>query len=364
VISRRSFLTALPALAACNRKPGTGYRGTAFVATEGASSVVAIDLLSFSVRNRIELPAPPSDLVPHPSHGSNLIYAVCPRSRTLEEIDTRARSHVRGLKLPGVPVTVLPHAGRLWCLLRDQPQLLPLDAKPIPLPATPVALDISPKAPLACVTLDNGSALFIDLDARRIQNSISLKDTLGPVRFRSDGQLALVAGRGRHILTILDVASRQVMTELPLALSPDFLCMNPDGGQLFVTGQGRDAVVIAYPFRTEIAQTSLSGRQPGNMAVSSAPDFLFVANPEAGSVTVFDIASQKVVAVTGVGVQPGVITVTPDQQFALVLNRASGDMAVIRIAAITPGRAKSAPLFTMIPVGSNPVAALVTPGIG
>src|SRR5262245_2982687 len=137
VISRRFFLTAAPFLAACNRKPGTGYRGTAFVATEGASSVVAVDLLAFAVRNRIELPAPPSDLVPHPAAGTNLIYAVSPRSRTLEEIDTRARARTRGIKLPGVPLTVIPRGGKLWCLLRDQPQLLPLDAKPIALPATP-----------------------------------------------------------------------------------------------------------------------------------------------------------------------------------------------------------------------------------
>jgi YVTN family beta-propeller protein len=97
------------------------------------------------------------------------------------------------------------------------------------------------------------------------------------------------------------------------------------------------------------------------MAVSADPNFLFVANPEAGSVSVFDITTQKVVAVTGVGMDPGAIVVTPDQEYALVLNRASADMAVIRISAITVGRAKSAPLFTMIPVGSGPVDAVVVP---
>jgi hypothetical protein len=34
-------------------------------------------------------------------------------------------------------------------------------------------------------------------------------------------------------------------------------------------------------------------------------------------------------------------------------------MAVIRIAAIAAKRTKSAPLFTMIPVGSKPVCAVV-----
>ena len=63
-----------------------------------------------------------------------------------------------------------------------------------------------------------------------------------------------------------------------------------------------------------------------------------------------------------VGADPGFITVTPDGNFALVLNRVSGDMAVIRAGAIVAeaaGRLRSAPLYTMIPVGSRPVSAAV-----
>ena len=49
----------------------------------------------------------------------------------------------------------------------------------------------------------------------------------------------------------------------------------------------------------------------------------------------------------------------PDQQYALVLNQGSGDVGVIRIASIRQGGQRKAPLFTMIPVGGTPVAALV-----
>jgi DNA-binding beta-propeller fold protein YncE len=179
------------------------------------------------------------------------------------------------------------------------------------------------------------------------------------IRFRWDGRIAMAALRSQSLLTVLDAASRRIMTELPLALRPDHFCFSSDGGQLFITGEGRDAVVIVYPYQTEIAQTSLSGRKPGQMACSSAPAYLFVSNPAAGSVSVFDIDTQRIVAVTGVGVQPGPVVVTPDQQYALVLNQGSGDIGVIRIASIKQGHAKPAPLFTMIPVGGTPMAALV-----
>jgi len=360
VILRRTFLAALPLAAACNRRPGTGYTGHAYVATAG-STVVAVDLHAFAVHGHITLPAQPTDLVAHPDPQTRRIYAVTPRQHALEEIDVARLERVRSVKLGAEPVTVVAAHGELWALTRE-PRLVAVGAGGVALPAQPIAIDISPAGPLACVTLENGSAVFIDLKTRRMLSSVPLDDTLGAVRFRQDGKLVLVAGRGRHMLSVIDVPARRLMTQLPLALSPDHFCTSADGGQLFITGQGRDAVVIAYPYRTEIAQTSLSGRRPSEMAVSTGPDYLFVSNPEAGSVTVFDISSQKVVAVAGVGVEPGPILVTPDQQFALVLNHTSGDMAVIRIAAITPGRReRTAPLFTMIPVGQRPVAALIVP---
>jgi DNA-binding beta-propeller fold protein YncE len=64
-------------------------------------------------------------------------------------------------------------------------------------------------------------------------------------------------------------------------------------------------------------------------------------------------------AVVAVGAEPRGVVVTPDSQMALVLNQRSGDIAIIRLANIISKRAKTAPLFTMIPVGSAPVAAVV-----
>jgi DNA-binding beta-propeller fold protein YncE len=362
VIRRRFLFTLLPLGVACNRRPGSGYAGFAYVATAGSPSIVGIDLQAFAVRHRIDLPAQPTDLLAHPDPATHRIYAVTPHQHALIEIDIARHLRTRTVKLGAEPVTVIAAHGELWTLLRGEPRLAPAGSAGVTLPAQPVAMDISPKAPLACVTLEDSSVVFIDLKARRTLGSVKLDDKLGAVRFRSDGKLALVAGRGRRLLNLIDVDSRRLYTQLPLALCPDHFCVSPDGGQLFITGEGRDAVVVAYPYRSEIAQTSLTGRHPGEMAVSSSPDYLFVSNPTAGSVTVFDTTSQRVVAVTGVGVEPGPVLVTPDQQFALVLNRTSGDMAVIRIAAITPGRReKTAPLFTMIPVGARPVAALIVP---
>jgi DNA-binding beta-propeller fold protein YncE len=124
-----------------------------------------------------------------------------------------------------------------------------------------------------------------------------------------------------------------------------------------------DAVVIVYPHHVaQVAETALAGHAPGAMGASQ--DHLFVANPATGDVGVFKIGTRKLIAIAAVGTEPSFITVTPNNQYALVLNQKSGDMAVIRIDAVKLdavklNRNRSVGLFTMIPVGSKPVCAVV-----
>ena len=120
-------------------------------------------------------------------------------------------------------------------------------------------------------------------------------------------------------------------------------------------------MVVVYPYLTEVAETVLAGKAPGEMAVSMVnPEYLFVANPESGDVTVLEVYSRDVLAAVKVGQEPCYITFTPDYQYALVVNHGSGDLAVIRLAAITKNgvqrRSRTAPLFTMIPVGVGPLS--------
>ena len=132
-------------------------------------------------------------------------------------------------------------------------------------------------------------------------------------------------------------------------------------GVSFITGDGMDAVVVVYPYHTpQVAETVLAGRAPAAMAASEGnPGYLFVTNPPSGDITIFNITTRRVIAVASVGADPAFVTITPDNQYALVLNRRSGDMAVLLIGPNLVNRQKSAALFTLIPVGSGPVSAVV-----
>jgi YVTN family beta-propeller protein len=160
------------------------------------------------------------------------------------------------------------------------------------------------------------------------------------------------------LLTVLDVKTGETLVRLPLPVEPENFCVKADGGEVYIAGKGMDAVVVVDPYQTQVTETLLAGKAPGALAISASPEYLFAANPESGDVTVLDVETRSLVAAVKVGQEPCYITFTPDNQYALVVNHRSGDLAVIRLP-ITHRRSMTAPLFTMIPVGAEPVSVAV-----
>lgn len=366
-IDRRSFaVLVVGAASACRRRKAERFPGYAFVANSGGAAVAVVDLSAFAVVRHIRLDGGPSALAADARRG--VVYALVPEIGSVHEIDAGALTLRRRLRLPEqlLSMRLAAPGGLLWLLARRPPRLVGIDtetfqvSRRIDLAATPLDFDIAPHSAQAAVSLGGDGLALAELSGAREPRLVRPGGCCGPVRYRSDGRLVLVGDPENRLLVMLEAAEGRTVVKLPLAVAPAHLCFKDDGGQLFITGAGMDAVVTVYPYRTEIGSTTLAGRAPGFLAVSSQPDYLFVANPPAGDVTVLDIETQRAVAVVTVGKEPGFITVTPGDEYALVLNRASGDMAVIRIATLSGRRRRFAPLFTMIPVGSRPVAAVVT----
>ena len=367
VISRRAIF-ALPGLSlaflnACGRRRGAaGFRGYAFVANEEGQAVAVVDLEAFAVARHIPVAGNPTAVIA----GTRLpfVYVLTAANGTIHEIAVDRLQFTRKLTVgaSAVAMQMAPDDRALYVLTREPKALVrvaldrwAVDAR-ISLPDEPVDFALAPDHSAAAIT-SNNSVRLVDLPAGILRGPAGMGD-FGAVRFLSDSRTMIAADRGERRLSFYDTASSGLITHLPLAVRPDYLCFNADGGQLFVTGEGMDGVVVVYPFHTpEIAETVLAGHEPGPLAASRG--LLFVASPGSGGVSILEINSRKVIAVASVGTDPGFITVTPDDQYALVLNRASGDMAVLRVGTITRNRDRRASLLTVIPVGSRPVSAVV-----
>jgi DNA-binding beta-propeller fold protein YncE len=362
VLSRRSFtfLGAASVVVGCRRKKSPGFDGYAYIANEAGNAIAVVDLTAFAVARHIALDDAPTAVIAHPNQSR--VYALAPKSGTVYEIDTEKFAISRRVKV-GPALSMRMAGDSLWVLEHRRLTRIPLDSfRPEPSLALPAeAYDFDVAKNHATVSYGPAGSLSIaDLNTRAVSPPVKVSDSIGLARFRPDGDGILIADTAARQLCVLDREAK-IVVRLPLAVRPDNLCFNQDGGQLFITGEGQDAVVVVFPyFVPQVAETVLAGHAPGAMAASST--HLFLANPKAGDVTILSIARRRIVAATAVGEEPGFIAITPDDNYALVLNRRSGDMAVIRTAALLTDevfKRKSAALFTMIPVGSRPVSAAV-----
>lgn len=371
-MTRREWISASSAAlgAACGRKKGTGYAGYALIATSGDESLAVVDLTAFRLLKPVFLGAPPTRVATSPLDGRN--YVLTGSTGSVHVIDgSLKRALSKRVSGDLSDFRVVPNGKGIVAITAVSRELLELDATSLSvirrhkIEAQPIAMDVSSPqySVFQYAAISTGGHGLVELfnlvTGQRSRTRIS--GEIGAVQFRRDGRVLLVANLHERLLTALAVPSLEVIAELPLAMLPENLSFNADGGQLFVSGAGMDGVAIVFPYNMlEVEQTVLAGRAPGVMACSETPPYLFVGSRDASDVCILDVGTRKMIGIVEVGGVPGCIIITPDSQYALVLDEKTGDMAVIHIPAIRGNRLKSgASLFTMIPVGEKPVAAAI-----
>ncbi len=359
----------------CGRKNGAGFPGYALIATAGEPSISLVDLEDFRLLKQIPVGAAPASVCATAHTGRS--YVLTPETGSVHAVGAgfervasgRFADQLSALQVTGDGRYLLAIAGHAQQLIEAEAKSLKVTRR-WKLSAPPTAMDVSSVGAVAIATGPRGGVEFVDRKTGQ-QTRRELGGPLGDVRFRHDGKLLMVANYEAQALTALDVPNLDVIVDLAIAMQPQNLCFNSDGGQLFVSGKGMDGIAIAFPYQLplEIEQTVLGGRDPGTMSCSANPAYLFVASAGGSDVCILDINSRKMIGIVEVGQNPSFVAITPDNQYALILNEGSGDMAVIHItpiqqrianAAIMRGKA-AASLFTMFPVGSRPVQAVILP---
>ncbi|GAB4366351.1 MAG: hypothetical protein OHK0021_09830 [Bryobacter sp.] len=369
MLPRRRFLPASLSAAfysACSTNTKKAYDGYGFIATRDSGDIAVVDLAAFALEKRIKTSAKPVQLLDLPAQSRLLSVS---EAGHIDVIDPTRAEILRTASQPIHPGQLQPSfdGKLLYALSQDRQRLLALSpdslepAKTWHLPAPASRFTAASQSPAIAVAYENSPKLSLlsSPDSPQLQHASTEDSPATNLAFLQNGAVLIALHRTERKLTLLNAPAARVMVHLPLPIEPTHYCFSPDGGQLYLTGTGLDAVVIVYPFQSQVSGTMLTGKAPGPMAAISSPSFLFVTSPQTGTVSVHDIRLQKLVAVVAVGTEPRAIAFTPDNSMAIVLNQRSGDLAIIRLANIVSKRNKTAPLFTMIPVGSAPVAAVI-----
>ncbi len=144
-----------------------------------------------------------------------------------------------------------------------------------------------------------------------------------------DGSQAAVANYTANLVSLIDVRSRKILTEIPVSARPSQLRFSPDGRLLYVSCTWAEKIDVIDLARNQVVRSLTAGFEPHGLAISADGKKLFVTNVVSSSVSILDAESGRTLSETPVGSQPRFAALTPDGARLLVSNGLSPFVTVL-----------------------------------
>ena len=144
-----------------------------------------------------------------------------------------------------------------------------------------------------------------------------------------DGRRAYVANQTANTISVLDVAARKVIDEIPVGRRPTHVAISPDGRTLFVTCLYAYTVDIVDVDQRQVVRSLRTGFEPMGLALSADGRRLSVANAVANTVSIFDLDAGARQYELPVGRFPRYLAETADGRRLIVGNAQSRDVSII-----------------------------------
>jgi YVTN family beta-propeller protein len=174
---------------------------------------------------------------------------------------------------------------------------------------------------------------FVDTTAHGVSATVPVPKP-HTIAIRPDGRQAYVASQepGHFALVVIDMATRSVVTEIPLDKPPRDLEFGHDGKALYLTLAGVPAVQVLDPATNQWSAPVPTGVSPhiAQHFAGMASGVVVVQGP--GEVMLFDPATRAAVRSIGVGKQPHWLDLSADGKKLWVSNEGSNDVSVVNLA--------------------------------
>ncbi|WP_169747828.1 AAA family ATPase [Pseudonocardia acaciae] len=203
----------------------------------------------------------------------------------------------------------------------------PPEAAPPPEPELPAAPLIPAAAP----------AIAPSVPIPTLGAPIAAGATPAFVAATPDGQRAYVANADAKAITVVDTATNQVSTTIPVeAGPPQFLSFSPDGRRLYISifNEQRTIAMIGVLDTTtnQMVATVPVRTRPFASAVTRDGKRLYVPNHDSGSISVIDTATNAVIKDIKVAANPHWIDMSHDGTRAYMANHESNLICVLDLA--------------------------------
>jgi YVTN family beta-propeller protein len=295
-----------------------------FITNTKSDSVSIIDTGTLEVVGTIPLGrGKPNRIVFHPD--GKTAWVVYDKGHDLGVIDAETRKLVRRVKIGGNPYNL--------AFTPDGSHLLVLDW----------SSDTS-----------NDEVIFYDLKAEKIDGRVEVSTWPAYGVFSRDGRLVYVSGETAGDVTVIDIATRTVVTRIVHGGGDAMgLALTADGKTLYAAAGENKAILkidtatqkvareIALPGVVHEATLTLDGR------------YLYTTLRKSNRIVVVRTADDKIVATIPQKGYPDLVTMEPAGRFALVTNRYADLVSVIDLASHAQVRT--------IPVGKAPHGMALRP---
>jgi len=139
---------------------------------------------------------------------------------------------------------------------------------------------------LLVVNPDSNSLTLVDMASKQVLAEIPVGVDPRTVAVNDASQRAYVANRGSSSISVVDLARRQAVAEVDIGYRPYGVVIHPDGSRLYVAVQGEDRIVTLDTTTFEIVNSHPTVDRPSGLALSHDGDTLYVTHLLTGTLTV------------------------------------------------------------------------------
>jgi YVTN family beta-propeller protein len=342
-----------------------GLKLCAYVANVGDGTISVVDLVKLAVRATVPVGTAPAGLRTHPTRAE--IWGVSTDSGTVWVLDAATDRVVARIAVGASPYALdfSPDGRMAYVTASGNDALVAIDCASRQI----VARARTGKRPMrARVTPDAKSVVVVNRDDSTLQvfdaASLSLRATVpvaaAPEDFAilqtSDGSTAFVAADGgagaaanaAGQISVVDLRSDTLLTNLPLPGKPAGIFLKPDGGELYITVPEAHELAIVNTWTHELVEAKVIGSTPGRAIFDDSTLQLYVSDSAANGVVPVDVQYRTASLPVSVGQFPSGLAMDPDvpHNLLLVADENSNDLAIVRL--------RTGKLITMVHVGNSP----------
>ena len=286
----------------------------AYVANMNSSTVSMIDIPSSVLVNTIPVGSGPWGVAISPDQKQ--VYVTNNQGNSLSIIDTKSATvvhNVLGLSSP-LGVAFTPNGSQAYVVNGSSNSVSVIDTtsqtvvKTVVVKSSPVgvAMALTSVGTFAFVTNSGSNSVSVITVGSNptVLKNILVGTTPVWVAVTPDSKFAYVEDAGSNDIKVISVATKAVVSTIPLGVSPNSAAFSPNGTFAYVTSSASNSVLVIDTASAKIVSTVPSVNSASQVARTADGSSAFVTNQSSSGVSVINTANNTISGTVTVGTTP------------------------------------------------------------